>query len=367
MVWVFGAEVSPKATDQQVLDAANAYWGVAQVVLFVAFLAVVISVMLLGRSSDTDLPVDEEGRPTQARRRSWDAFWVVLCPAVYLAGLIDFSMVPVALATTSMLAWSRRRPWLAGILIGLACAGSLQAAVVAFAVLVCCLRATRLPELGRYLLSGFLALVACHVIACCLSLTTWWTYLRSAFWSGTGLGTMWYVIQDSSGGTIPGIGWITGALTVGGLLGLAWLSMTVPRRPRIAQVACMALLILFITNKVYSPQWVLLLVPLAALARPDFRDWAVLMVGECFYSLAVWAHLGGLSLPGGSDADIVYWASIVLRLACEIWFAWGVVDDIRRPWNDVVRVGYADDPTGGVLDHAPDPAPEGEPAAEAAR
>ena len=367
VVWVFGAEVSPKATDQQVLDAANAYWGVAQVVLFVAFLAVVISVMLLGRSSDTDLPVDEEGRPTQARRRSWDAFWVVLCPAVYLAGLIDFSMVPVALATTSMLAWSRRRPWLAGILIGLACAGSLQAAVVAFAVLVCCLRATRLPELGRYLLSGFLALVACHVIACCLSLTTWWTYLRSAFWSGTGLGTMWYVIQDSSGGTIPGIGWITGTLTIGGLLGLAWLSMTVPRRPRIAQVACMALLILFITNKVYSPQWVLLLVPLAALARPDFRDWAVLMVGECFYSLAVWAHLGGLSLPGGSDADIVYWASIVLRLACEIWFAWGVVDDIRRPWNDVVRVGYADDPTGGVLDHAPDPAPEGEPAAEAAR
>jgi len=147
-------------------------------------------------------------------------------------------------------------------------------------------------------------------------------------------------------------------LTVGGLLGLAWLLMTVPRRPRIAQVACVALLILFITNKVYSPQWILFLVPLAALARPDLRDWAVLMVGECFYSLAVWAHLGGLSLPGGSDADVVYWASIVLRLACEIWFAWGVLDDIRRPWNDVVRVGYADDPTGGVLDHAPDPAPE---------
>lgn len=145
VVWAFGAEVSPKATDQQVLDAANAYWGVAQIVLFVAFLAVAISVMLLGRGSDTNLPVDDKGRPTQARRRSWDVFWVVLCPAVYLAGLIDFSMVPVALATTSMLAWARRRPWLSGILMGLACAGSLQAAVVAFAVLVCCLRATRLP------------------------------------------------------------------------------------------------------------------------------------------------------------------------------------------------------------------------------
>ena len=158
-------------------------------------------------------------------------------------------------------------------------------------------------------------------------------------------------------------------MTVGGLLGLAWLSMTVPRRPRIAQVACVALLILFITNKVYSPQWVLLLVPLAALARPDLRDWAVLMVGECFYCLAVWAHLGGLSLPGGSDADIVYWASVVLRLVCETWFAWGVLDDIRRPWNDVVRVGYADDPTGGVLDHAPDPVPEPveDSSAEAAR
>lgn len=360
VVWAFNGHVSPQATDQQVLDAANAYWGVAQVVLFVALLAVVICVMLLGRGSDIGLGIGPDGRPDSRRHRSWDAFWVVLCPALYLAGLIDFTMVPVALAMTSMLAWARHRPWLAGILIGLACAGSLQTAIVALGVLVCCLRAARLPELGRYLLSGALVLAACHVLAALASMTAWWQYMRSVFWSGTGLGSIWYIIQDSSGGPVPGIGWITGALTGGGLLGLAWLSMTVPRRPRIAQVACVALLIFFITNKVYSPQYVLLLVPLAPLARPDLRDWGVLMAGESFYSLAVWAHLGGLSLPGGSDADVVYWASIILRLACEVWFAWGVVDDIRRPWNDPVRAGWTDDPTGGVLDHAPDPetAPE---------
>ena len=106
--------------------------------------------------------------------------------------------------------------------------------------------------------------------------------------------------------------------------------------------------------KSYSPQYSLLLVPLAALACPDWRNWGVLMTGEVFYQFVVWGHLAGATKPAGSTVDAVYWGAIIVRVAAQVWFAWTVVDEMRRPWNDSVRAGYGDDPTGGVLDHAPD-------------
>lgn len=372
--WITGlfAEVGPKASDQQVLDAANTYWAVAQVVLFAAFLAVVIATMLLGRGSDAGLlgrvsdprvDVDPSGRLVGGRRRSWDVFWVAASPLVFLAGIIDFSMVSVALAMLSALAWSRRRPVLAGVLVGLGCAANLEVAVLVFAVVIACLRTTQLRPLSHYLAAGVGVWALCEGLAAWANPSAWWHHLHSTFWSGTGLGSIWFLVNDSTGATIPGVGWITGALTVAGLLALTWLALTVPRRPRLAQLACLALLVIFVTHKEFSPQNVLLLVPLAALARPDWRDWTVLTVCEGLYQAAVWAHLGNMSIPGGTTSDVLYWAAILVRMAGEIWFAWGIVDDIRRPWNDTVRADYCDDPLGGVLDHAPDGRDEPDPEA----
>lgn len=354
VVRLFGADVGPTASPQQVLDAANAYWGVAQILLFAAFLGIVVATMLMGRGSDAGIAVTASGRLDSPQRRSWDVFWVAASPGIYLAGLVDFTLVPVCLVMFSMLAWTRRRPVLAGVLMGLACAGSLQSALVAFAVVVLCLRATKLTELGRYLMATIGVLVACHLVVLLISPTNWGRMFHTAFWAGTGLGTVWYIVKDSTGSIVPWVGWIAAVLTAAGLIALAWFSLSIPRRPRVSQVACLAVIVFFLTAKVYSPQFVLLLIPLCVLARPDWRDWTVITVTESLYFCAVWAHLGGLSLPGGSEADVVYWAAIVLRLAGLAWFGWGVIDDMRRPWVDAVRSGFTDDPTGGVLDHAPD-------------
>lgn len=349
-----GGHVVPTASPQQVLDASNIYWGIAQIVLFAAFLGVVVAVMLMGRGSDHGVGITAQGRPDSPPRRSWDVFWVAASPSIYLAGLVDFTLVPVCLVMFSLLAWARRRPALAGMLIGLACAGSLQAGLVAFAVVVLCLRATRLTELGRYLVTAITVLAACHLVVLLISPRTWWRSFHNTFWSGTGLGTVWYIVKDSTGSIVPWVGWISGVLTAAGLIALAWFSLSTPRRPRLSQVACLAVIVFLLTAKVYSPQFVLLLIPLCVLARPDWRDWTVITITESLYFCAVWAHLGGLTMPGGSSSDVVYWVAIVLRLGGQVWFGWGILDDMRRPWVDSVRVGFTDDPTGGVLDHAPD-------------
>ena len=52
-----------------------------------------------------------------------------------------------------------------------------------------------------------------------------------------------------------------------------------------------------ITNKVYSPQYVVWLVLLAVLALPAVRDLIVWQAGELVYFAAIWWYLAGLQNP----------------------------------------------------------------------
>ena len=108
------------------------------------------------------------------------------------------------------------------------------------------------------------------------------------------------------------------------------------------------------TNKVYSPQYVLWLLPLMILARPKWRDWLIFTAGELIYFVAIWWHLGGFLSPGDSSADRLYWVAVLIRLCTQGWVVFMVVRDALRPDRDPVRGAEIDDPTGGVLDRAPD-------------
>ena len=137
-------------------------------------------------------------------------------------------------------------------------------------------------------------------------------------------------------------------------LAIAALIVVAPRRPRFGQVAFLVVVAFLLTNKVYSPQYVLWLLPFVVLARPRWRDWLVFTAGELLYFVAIWWHLAGVLAPGDSSEDRIYWLAVIVRLGTQLGVATLVVRDIFRPSRDPVRAGGLDDPAGGVLDGAPD-------------
>lgn len=138
--------------------------------------------------------------------------------------------------------------------------------------------------------------------------------------------------------------------------GLSAVTLTAPRRPRFAQLAFLIVAAFILTNKVYSPQYVLWLVPLAALARPRWRDFLIWQACEVAYFLGIWMYLA-YTTSGDAHKGLPtdgYQVAIAVHLLGTLYLCAVVVRDIFMPERDVVRRAGDDDPSGGLLDGAED-------------
>jgi len=137
---------------------------------------------------------------------------------------------------------------------------------------------------------------------------------------------------------------------------IAVLTLAAPRRPRVAQVFFLILAAFLLVNKVWSPQYVIWLVPLVVLARPRLWSYLLWQAAEVGYFFAIWAYLITVSSPGtaGGIGTGLYFSALLARFLTVALLAGLVVSDILRPDRDIVRSDGEDDPAGGVLDGAPD-------------
>src|SRR3954452_11912007 len=75
------------------------------------------------------------------RERPWDVARWTLAPGLMLAATINWDLLAVALASLGLLAWSRSRPALAGVLLGLGAAAKLYPVLLLGPLVLLCLRA----------------------------------------------------------------------------------------------------------------------------------------------------------------------------------------------------------------------------------
>jgi uncharacterized membrane protein len=117
---------------------------------------------------------------------------------------------------------------------------------------------------------------------------------------------------------------------------VALLGLRAPRTPRVAQLGFLVVAGFLLVNKVYSPQYVLWLLPLAVLARPRWRDLLIWQAGELFYLAAVWMYLGGSLEEAVGGGAPVYDIAIWVRVATQLYLVAVVVRDVLRPEHDPV-------------------------------
>ncbi|GGW52943.1 membrane protein [Streptomyces lucensis JCM 4490] len=299
------------------------------------------------------------------RRRPWDGLLVALAPAFALTATINWDLFAVALTAAAMLMWSRSRALAFGILLGLATAAKLYPAFLLGPLLLLCWRAGKWREFFQALGGAVGAWLAVNLPVMITHDTTgfhiregWAKFYTFSKERGVDFGSFWLIWAQNSSHppTIDFVNTAASVLVVLCFLGIGALTFTAPRRPRFAQLAFLMVAAFVLTNKVYSPQYVLWLVPLAVLARPKWRDFIIWQACEVAYFLGIWMYLA-YTTSGDAHKGLPthgYQWAIVLHLAGTLYLCAVVVRDILMPERDVVRRSGDDDPSGGVLDGAAD-------------
>ena len=290
------------------------------------------------------------------RRRIWDAAMVALAPSLILAGLINWDLLAVALTALAMLAWARKHTFTSGLLFGLAIATKFYPLVLFAPLFFLCLRARQLRAFFHVVLGAAVAWAVVDVpvwIAAPKGFGTFYAFNknRSPDW-----GSIWYAFERmfNASFSLSQVNIYQGALTVIALLGVAALTFGARRRPRLPQVFFLSLALFLLVNKVYSPQYVLWLLPLFVLARPRWRAFLFWQAAEALYFLGIWMYLLDQTHPGKGLEWQPYVLSLWIRAGAVVVLCALVVIDILRPARDIVRADGSDDPAGGVLDEAAD-------------
>ena len=296
------------------------------------------------------------------RSRRWTGLLVALSPALILAAFINWDLIAMALTMAALAAWAARRPVLAGILLGVAVATKFYPVICLLPLFALCLRAGRLRPFWVTAGSALAAWLALNLPVALAAPAGWETFYIFNAQRGADWGSIWYFFQTEHwpvvGGLSPsGINLASAVLFLAACIAIAALALAAPRRPRLPQLLFLATAAFLLTNKVWSPQYVVWLVPLAVLARPRLGAYAIWQLAEVGYFYAIWGYLitvvAGPQTSGAVSPGL-YFAALLARFGTVALLCALVVRDILRPERDAVRADGEDDPAGGVLDGAAD-------------
>jgi uncharacterized membrane protein len=299
------------------------------------------------------------------RSRRWAGLLVALAPGVVLASFINWDLIAMAVVALGMAAWAARRFVLAGVLLGLAVATKFYPLIFFGPLLLLCLRAGRLRAFGITLASAALAWLAVNLPVAIAAPSGWARFYQLSETRPADWGSIWYYFETEHWPVLGTLGQSTlnamSALAFGvGCVLIALLILGAPRRPRVAQVFFLILAVFLLTNKVWSPQYVIWLTPLAVLARPRLGAYLLWQAAEVGYFFAIWAYLITVSTAGpvptaeGGISTAMYFAALLARFLTVALLCALVVRETLQPGTDVVRLGGEDDPAGGILAGAPD-------------
>ena len=297
------------------------------------------------------------------KRRPWDMVLVAASPVVLVHAFTNFDAIATAFTAAGLLAWARKRPVLAGLLLGLGAAAKLYPLFLLGVLFVLCLRAGKLRPFWRTAGMAVVTWLAVNVPFALTATRGWWEFFRmstlrpmdpDSLYNVVSYVTGWAgfdgVLQKNQDPAILNL--VVALLFLACCAGIAYIALSAPRRPRVGQLAFLVVAAFLLTNKVWSPQYSLWLVPLAVLAIPRWRlllGWmlieAVLWAPRMFYYLGV-DHRG---LPEGWFLGMVVVRDLAVIALCVL-----VVREIYNPAKDLVRAAGDDDPAGGYLDSARD-------------
>ena len=232
-----------------------------------------------------------------------------LAPAVIASLFINWDMWAVVSTLLAIYYFDKKKYEVSGIWLGVSIATKFFPIVLLLPVAIIFYRSSQIQLFYRYLFTTALFWSAINIPIALIHFDGWWRFFKLNLERGVDFGSIWFALSllDVN---VPYLDLIYPLISIGFFIGLAFYLLKLAKLPNLAAVALFALVIFTTVGKVYSPQYVLWLTPLAVIALQNRKQLPVFwfwQATEITYHLAIWQYLALFSdaqfgLPAGGYA-----------------------------------------------------------------
>jgi uncharacterized membrane protein len=161
-----------------------------------------------------------------AGRRIWDAALVAGSPILIFQAFTNFDALATALATGGMLAWARRRPVLAGVLLGLGVSAKLYPILLLLPLVLLGIRTGRMGAVGRTAAVTALTWLVVNLPVLLLYPRGWSEFFRLNTRRAADMDSLYNVVTSFTGwrGFDPGLGFWQPPLLLNAVVAVLFLS-----------------------------------------------------------------------------------------------------------------------------------------------
>ncbi len=272
------------------------------------------------------------------------ALWFALAPTLLIYGTVNWDLAAVACATAALVAWTNGRDRWAGILIGLGAATKFYPALLIVPLFLQGLQdlqPDRSIRVLRWSAGSWVAINAPFIVFAPGSWSTppykwtpWWEFFRFNSVRTPDFDSAWYIACRHLPAACISIAdvdmFALSAFLTAAFVAICWKARREPTFPRWT-VGVPLLICFLLTNKVYSPQYSLWLLPWFAMTMPRLRRFVAFELADIavfvtrFWFLGTYTHV--MTVPQQWWFEVAVGVRAVVLIGCIV--GWGRDADLR--------------------------------------
>ena len=221
------------------------------------------------------------------------AYLVPVAPAMIASLFINWDLWAIATMLLAIYWFDRKQYLYSALLLGVSISTKFLPIFLIIPIVFIFWRENKIKEAIKYLAITFGTWLLINAPFALTTPTGWWRFYKLNLERGPDWGSIWLALQQL-GVNFTNLNWLSILLLLIAFTTIAVLLFELQYTPTLASVSFFVLASVMLASKVYSPQYVLWLTPLAAIALTHTKDlhafW-VWQATEIIYHVAIWQHI----------------------------------------------------------------------------
>ena len=220
-------------------------------------------------------------------------YLVPIAPAMIASLFINWDLWAIATMMLAIYWFDRKQFTYSALLMGVSISTKFLPVFLLIPIVFIFWRENKVKEAIKYIAISFGIWLAINLPFAVTTPTGWWRFYKLNLERGPDWGSFWLALQQL-GINLANLNYLSILLLLIALTTIAILLFEIKYTPSLASVSFFVLASVMLASKVYSPQYVLWLTPLAVIAltnKKDLHAFWVWQATELIYHIAIWQHL----------------------------------------------------------------------------